>query len=130
MDQKGHYPHQVSIDFYGNGGFRFAEMSHKGSLLCLPSGMHAWNVTKADGIDANALKPVLEQADNIDVLLLGTGTDISFFPAKLRELLREHEIIVEAVGTGSAVRTYNILFAEQRAIAAALISVEHASSIK
>lgn len=39
------YPYQVPIDAYGNGGFRFADMSHKGSLLCLPSesrlGMHA-----------------------------------------------------------------------------------------
>lgn len=130
MDQKGHYPHQVTIDFYGNGGFRFAEMSHKGSLLCLPSGMHAWNISQPDKIDANALKPVLEQADHIDVLFVGTGQDIHFFSPKLRELLREHEIIVEAVGTGSAVRTYNILLAEQRSIAAALISVEHASARK
>ena len=126
MDKKGHYPYQVPIDFYGNGGFRFAEMSHRGSLLCLPDGMHAWDVTRPDEIDANALDFAINQSEKIDVLFVGTGQDIAFFPPELRKI----GIIVEAVGTGSAVRTYNILLAEQRAVAAALISVEDASALK
>ncbi|MHB1111361.1 MAG: Mth938-like domain-containing protein, partial [Devosia sp.] len=44
MPAEGHYPYQAPIDAYGNGGFRFAGMSHRGSLLCLPTGMRAWNV--------------------------------------------------------------------------------------
>jgi uncharacterized protein len=48
---QGSYPYQVPIDAYGNGGFRFADMSHKGSLLCLPSGIMTWSVAAApDGI--------------------------------------------------------------------------------
>ena len=35
------------IDAYGKGGFRFAGMSHRGSLLCLPSGIWAWPVAQA-----------------------------------------------------------------------------------
>uniref|UniRef100_UPI0019535063 hypothetical protein n=1 Tax=Stenotrophomonas maltophilia TaxID=40324 RepID=UPI0019535063 len=37
-----HFPGRAPIDAYGNGGFRFADMSHRGSILCLPSGIHGW----------------------------------------------------------------------------------------
>ncbi len=123
MQRDGHYPYQVPIDFFGNGGFRFAEMSHKGSLLCLPSGMHAWDVENVAQIDQLSLSSVLEQFRNIEVLMIGQGTEIAYFPAPLRDLFREHKIIVEAVSTGSAISTYNILLGEKRAVAAALISV-------
>lgn len=120
----GYYPRQAVITAYGNGGFRFADMSHRGSLLCLPTGMHAWSVTAPDQVTLATLSPVLELADDIDVLLIGMGPDIAFVPADLRAAFRERGVIVEAVGTGSAVRTYNVLFAEQRAVAAALIAVD------
>lgn len=120
----GHYPRQAVITAYGNGGFRFADMSHRGSLLCLPTGMHAWGVTAPEQVSLATLAPVLDLADDIDVLLIGMGPDIAFVPADLRAAFRERGVIVEAVGTGSAVRTYNVLFAEQRAVAAALIAVE------
>ncbi len=122
----GHYPYQAAIDAYGDGGFRFADMSHRGSLLCLPSGMHAWDVNAASEITPDSLERVLSAADDLDVLLIGTGADIAAIPAPLREAFREKGVIVEAVATGSAVRTYNVLFAEHRAVGAALISVEKA----
>ena len=122
----GHYPHQVGLDAYGNGGFRFAELSHKGSLLCLPSGMHAWPVTSAADLTLESLQPVLELADSIDVLLIGLGTDIVAIDPAIRQALRERKIIVEATQTGGAIRTYNVLLAEDRPVAAALIAVENA----
>ncbi len=127
MQRDGHYPYQSSIDAYGNGGFRFAEMSHKGSLLCLPSGMHAWRIEEAEQINAQTLAPVLEQSGDIDVLFVGLGQDIAFFSPELRQSLREHSIIVEAVTTASAVSTYNIMLSEGRAVSAALIAVERTS---
>lgn len=120
----GHYPQQVGIDAYGNSGFRFAEMSHRGSLLCLPSGMHAWGVTSPAEITLDSLAPVLAAAADIDVLMIGLGHDIAGLDRGVREALRANGIIVEAITTGSAVRTYNVLLAEQRAVAAALIAVE------
>lgn len=119
-----HYPQQVGIDAYGNGGFRFAGVSHRGSLLCLPHGMFAWDVAKADEITAETLAPVFAVADDIDVLLIGLGPDIAAIPRALRDALRERRVIVEAVNTGSAIRTYNVLLAEERAVAAALIAVD------
>jgi uncharacterized protein len=121
---KGFYPYQALIDGYGNGGFRFANMSHRGSMLCLPSGMHAWPVTSAAEISAENLAPVFEAADQIDVLLIGLGRDIAGFSRELREALRARKIIVEAIATGGAVRTYNILLGESRAVGAALIAVD------
>jgi uncharacterized protein len=124
LNNTGHYPYQVGIDAYGNGGFRFADMSHRGSLLCLPTGMHAWSVTAPGEITLDSLAPIFAAADQIDVLLIGLGPDVAGFPRVLRDALRERSIIVEAIGTGGAVRTYNVLLAEQRAVAAALIAVE------
>lgn len=123
---QGYYPHQAAIDGYGNGGFRFAGMSHRGSLLCLPTGMHKWEVSSAAEITLQSLGPVLAASDQIDVLLIGLGTDIRPLDKAIRARLRELHIIVEAVATGGAVRTYNILLGENRAVGAALIAVESA----
>lgn len=122
----GHYPHQVGLDAYGNGGFRFAEMSHKGSLLCLPSGMHAWSVTAPPELTLESLQPILDQSETIDVLLLGLGTDIVAIDPAIRVALRDRKIILEATQTGGAIRTYNVLLSEDRPVAAALIAVENA----
>ena len=59
---QGFYPYQALIDGYGNGGFRFAEMSHRGSLLCLPTGMHAWEARSAAEITRANLQPVFDAA--------------------------------------------------------------------
>jgi uncharacterized protein len=122
---EGFYPYQAPIDAYGNGGFRFAGMSHRGSLLCLPTGMHAWQVTTASQLTLDSLGLVLDAAERIDVLLIGLGNDIAAINPAIRSAMRERRIIVEAIATGGAVRTYNILLAEERAVAAALIAVEH-----
>ena len=123
---QGHYPYQATIDAYGDGGFRFAEMSHRGSLICLPTGMFAWDVEAAADVTLASLTRVIDSADSIDVLLIGMGPDIAAVPPAIRTSLRESGVIVEAVSTGSAIRTYNVLLAENRAVGAALISVEKA----
>ena len=124
VNDTGYYPYQVGIDAYGKGGFRFAGMSHRGSLLCLPTGMHAWGVTVSAEITLESLDRVFAAADRIDVLLIGLGPDVLGFPRAIRDALRERQIIVEAIGTGGAVRTYNVLLAEERSVAAALLAVE------
>lgn len=122
----GFYPYQASIDAYGDGGFRFADMSHRGSMLCLPSGMQAWPVSGAAEITRQSLEPVFAVAAQLDVLLIGLGEDIGVLDPALRQQLRDEKIIVEATATGGAVRTYNILLGERRAVGAALIAVERA----
>jgi uncharacterized protein len=119
-----HLPRRVPIEAYGQGSFRFAGMAHRGSLLCLPSGIWAWAPAAADQIDAAALAPVLAEAHDIELLLLGTGTAPWPIPEALRWQLRDHAIVVEAMPTGAAVRTYNIVLGENRRVAAGLIAVE------
>jgi uncharacterized protein len=121
---QGFYPYQAAIEGYGNGGFRFAGMSHRGSLLCLPTGMHAWEASGPAEISITNLAPVFDAAEQIDVLLIGLGSEIAGFDKSIRQQLRERKIIVEAIATGGAVRTYNILLGEKRAVGAALIAVE------
>ncbi len=120
---EGFVPGRYLIDAYGNGGFRFADMSHRGSILALPSGVKAWAVTSASEISEQSLVPVLDEAEAIDLLLLGTGTDVVALPERLRWRFRDSRIGLEIMQTGPAVRTYNTLVAENRRVAAALVAV-------
>ncbi|MCX8997576.1 Mth938-like domain-containing protein [Rhizobiaceae bacterium BDR2-2] len=122
--RKAHFPGSSPIDAYGNGGFRFADMSHRGSLLCLPSGIHGWEATEESALTLDLFARVLaEKEGSIEVLLIGTGREMRFIPPDLRAGLRERGIVCDPMNTGAAVRTYNILLAESRAVAAALIAV-------
>lgn len=123
---EGFYPRQVQLDAYGNGGFRFAGMSHRGSLLCLPSGMYSWEAALPTDVTLDSLAPVFAEADQLDVLLIGLGGDIAGLDPAVRAALKERRVIVEAIATGGAVRTYNVLLAEDRAVGAALLAVENA----
>ena len=121
--RRAHFPGSAPIDAYGNGGFRFADMSHRGSLLLLPSGIHGWDATEQSALSIDLFAPVLGETERIEVLLIGTGKDMRFIPAALRDALREKGIVCDPMNTGAAVRTYNILLAESRAVAAALIAI-------
>ncbi len=124
--QPARFPGRAPIDAYGDGGFRFAGMSHRGSLLALPSGIQAWQAISAGQIDAHALAPVLAEAETIDILLIGTGDDLVPLGPQLRQCLADTGISADPMATGAAVRTFNVLLSEERAVAAALIAVDNA----
>lgn len=121
--RQAHFPGRAPIDAYGNGGFRFADMSHRGSLLCLPSGIHGWDADADSELDAALFSRVLEEARDIEVLLVGTGTEIRRLPDALKARFREAGMASDPMSTGAAVRTYNVMLSESRAVAAALIAV-------
>ena len=118
-----HLPRSAPIEAYGNGGFAFAEMSHRGSLLCLPDAIWAWPVTKVDDINEVTLRRVIENAANIDTLVIGTGNEVWIPPSWLRVRMRKVSIVIDAMQTGPAIRTYNIMIGERRRVAAALVAV-------
>jgi uncharacterized protein len=118
-----HLPRSAPIEAYGKGGFVFAEMSHRGSLLCLPDSIWAWPVMKPAEIDRASLARVFAAANSIDTLIIGSGTDVWLPSAALREALRAVGVVLDAMQTGPAVRTYNIMMGERRRVAAALIAV-------
>ena len=118
-----HLPRSAPIEAYGNGGFAFAEMSHRGSLLCLPEAIWAWPVTRAADIDRASLERVFAAAEGIDTLIIGTGTEVWLPPSALREGLRAVKVVLDPMQTGPAITTYNIMIGERRRVAAALIAV-------
>ena len=98
-------------------------MSHRGSLLCLPDAIWAWPVVKPQEIDKASLARVFAAAKGIDTLIIGTGTDVWLPPQALREALRKVGVVLDAMQTGPAIRTYNIMIGERRRVAAGLIAV-------
>ncbi len=118
-----HLPRSAAIDAYGNGGFAFAGMSHRGSLLCLPDAVWAWEATRPDQIDKYSLARVFEAANSIDTLIVGTGNAVWLPPPELRSALRAVRVVLDTMQTGPAIRTYNIMIGERRRVAAALIAV-------
>ncbi len=102
----GFLPGKHAIEGYGAGGFHFGGMSHRGSILALPSGIHAWGAVGADDISIESLAPLFAEVQGaIEFLLVGTG------------------IRAEPMPTAAAARTYSVLLAEDRRVAAALIAV-------
>ncbi len=121
--REAHFPGRAAVDAYGNGGFRFADMSHRGSILCLPSGVHGWQPGDPSRLSADFATAFAEAAD-IQIMLIGLGREPAVLPAALRDAFRQAGISVDAMTTGAAVRTYNVLLAEDRAVAAALVAVD------
>jgi uncharacterized protein len=122
--REAHYPGRAPIDTYGNGGFRFAGMSHRGGIIAVPSGIYAWDAPAPTAIDEAALARVFAEADKIDVLLVGTGRQLVPLSHALRQRLRAAHIIADPMSTGAAVRTFNVVLAEGRAVATALVPVD------
>ncbi|EYR82420.1 MULTISPECIES: Mth938-like domain-containing protein [unclassified Shinella] len=121
--REAHFPGRAPIDAYGNGGFRFADMSHRGSILCLPSGIHGWDKEEGAPLTLADLQRVLDEAGEIEVLLVGTGKEIRPLSAEIKAALTERKVRSDPMSTGAAVRTFNVMLAESRAVAAALIAV-------
>ncbi|WP_417691741.1 Mth938-like domain-containing protein [Roseibium sp.] len=120
-----HFPSRTPVDAYGNGGFRFAGMSHQGSILCVPSGVYGWEPKTYADLSLAAFEKVLEEVSDIEVLLIGTGVDLRPVPAELKAAFREVGIISDSMSTGAAIRTFNVMLAEERAVATALLAVDY-----
>jgi len=119
-----YFPGRAPIEAYGKGGFAFANMSHRGSILVLPSGIWAWPPKTPHQIDEKSLAPVFAKRAEIDFLLIGSGRDTAPLATPLRKSLNNASLSYEVMPTRTAASTYNILLAEGRRVGAALIAVE------
>ncbi len=111
------------IQAYGAGGFRVAGTRHDGSVLVFPERTLPWAVDSFASATAEGLAAVVAAEPKIELLLVGTGSRMMPIPAALRTHFRSLGIMVDAMDTGAACRTYNVLMAEERRIAAALIAL-------
>ncbi|MEN2495021.1 MAG: hypothetical protein TECD_00934 [Hyphomicrobiaceae bacterium hypho_1] len=118
------YPGTYPIDSYGNGGFRFAKTSHRGSIICCPSGIYTWNIQDFFLLKLNDLEIIREKLVSSSLLILGTGKTHISLSSETRIELFEAGINFDTMSTGAACRTYNILLAEGRPIMAGLLAVD------
>jgi uncharacterized protein len=107
------------IESYSTEGFRVSGIVHRGAILVLARATFAWPVATMAGISLESLAPIL--GGELRVLLLGCGKRMLPVPLALRQALRQREIVVDPMDTGAACRTYNVLLAEDRQVAAALL---------
>ena len=121
---EGFVPGFWAVDAYGNGGFRFAGMSHRGSILAAPSGISIWPAMQARDVDETALAAILTEDAGVDFFIIGTGAMLQPVSPDIRALLRERRISCEVMTTPAAIRTYHVLASEARRVAAGLIAVE------
>lgn len=120
----GFVPGSFEIEGFGSGGFRFADMSHRGSIIATPSGIHIWAAQSLADVTMDTFAPVLaEPPGSIELLLIGTGRELLPIRPDLRAALKAAGIGVDPMATAHAIATYNILFAEKRRVAAALLAV-------
>ena len=126
MSAAGFVPGRHSIEAYGAGGFRFASMSHIGSILATPGGVHAVAATTLADVRIESFAPLLAELDeapgSTELLLIGTGEKIARLPAPLATRLRAAGLRLDAMATGPAIRVYNVLVSENRRVAALLLA--------
>lgn len=114
-------PDRQVIQGYGDGHFRISGAVHAGPVIVTIYKVFAWPVPDLSALTLESLAPAREAG--VDILLLGCGATAAMVPAALRQALRKEGIVLDAMGTGAACRTFNVLSAEARRVAAALLPV-------
>ncbi|HYG85119.1 MAG TPA: Mth938-like domain-containing protein [Azospirillum sp.] len=111
------------IDGYGEGQFCVRGEWRPGPLIVFPEQTLDWDVQGFSGLTPESFAPVLVAEPKVEILLLGCGAKNQLVPRAIRDRLRGHGVVVEGMDTGAACRTYNVLLAEGRRVAAALLPV-------
>lgn len=111
------------IESYGEGGFTVSNVVHRGGVTVLPGETRPWPVTDVAALTLDDLSPILDATPAVEILLVGSGPKMVFLPPEVRKALRAKGIGVEVMDTGAACRTYNVLIAEDRRVAAVLVAV-------
>ena len=114
-------PQRQVIQSYGDGGFKISGLDHTGSVIVTALKTRSWNLGSIAEIDVKEFCAKVKCLGELNVLLLGTGSSILAPNAELRSKLQSLGISLEIMDTGAACRTFNVLVAEERRIAAVLI---------
>jgi uncharacterized protein len=119
-------PQRRVIEGYGAGSFKVSGRSYEGSVIVMADRVLTWPVASLEAVALESFAPMRSVAPDLELLLLGTGARFALAPPRLRQALREVGIVLEAMATPAACRTYNILIAEDRKVAAALLAMPSA----
>ncbi|CAN0591961.1 unnamed protein product, partial [Laminaria digitata] len=112
------------IQGYGGGTFRIAGVAYTSSVIVMPDQTLTWSASSYDDISVAGLAPLMSDHSAVEVLLIGCGARMGMPRAEIRDALKAFSIVPEWMDTGAACRTFNVLLAEDRAVAAALIAVD------
>ncbi len=107
---------RIKLDAYGDGGFRVSGHFHLSSMLLTPTGPKPWRPCALDDVTIDDFAPLMAERDGFEVIMFGTGARFAP-PAKAN-------LLVEFMDTGAACRTFNVLLAENRRVAAALLAID------
>ena len=112
------------IESYGDRRFRVSGQVFEGSILVFTDRAQPWPVAGMDALSLESLAAVVQAEPVVEVLLLGCGDQMAVVSITLRQGLRADGVVIEPMDTGAACRTFNVLMAEGRRVAAALIAVD------
>jgi len=115
---------QSIVQGYSESGFRISGQSYDSAVIVTPEQILEWDVPGFEALSLEAFAPLLDMKDRLDVVLLGTGATIAFLPRELKQELQAEGLHVEVMDSGAACRTYNVLLADGRRVAAALLKPE------
>jgi uncharacterized protein len=111
------------VQSYGSGHFKVSRIDYQGSVIILPNQTISWDVNILDDVNLESLAPVIAEDPRIEILLIGCGDMMQLLPRTLMDKFRQKGLAIDAMDTGAACRTYNILAAEGRRVAAGLVAL-------
>jgi uncharacterized protein len=111
------------INAYGDGGFRISGKHWTESVLVFPGQSMPWGIQDISRFSVASIEPTFSMEPAVELLLIGCGPNMTFIDKTLRAEIRARGLVIEALDTGAACRTYNLLMGEGRRVAAALIPV-------
>lgn len=111
------------VERYGNGGFTVGGIAYRGSLLLLPEGVAPWPVAAVEALSLADFAPLIAARAGYELVLIGAGARNALLPKGLRQALIAAGLRFDVMDSGAACRTFNVLAAEDRLVAAALIAV-------
>ncbi|WP_293506299.1 Mth938-like domain-containing protein [Parvibaculum sp.] len=120
---KPRFSGQPPVDAYGDGGFRLEGQRFEGSIIVTPQGLHPWSVAAIGDVTVASLAVLTDAAGTFDFLLVGSGEAFARLPAQVQKHLESQGLFPDLMATAAACRTYNMMLAENRRVAAALIAV-------
>lgn len=110
------------VQSYSADGFKISGQSYNSAVILTPNKTYKWvGVSNSSNLNIDDFSFLKENKEDIDVVLLGTGAKMQFLPDKLRGELQEKGITIDAMDTGAACRTFNVLAPEGRRVAAMIL---------
>jgi uncharacterized protein len=111
------------IQAYGGGHFRISNRQYDGAVLVMPRLTVPWPAADWRGLSFDGLAPLFAEGRRCEILLFGAGPRPLPLDSGLRRQLRDMGVVADVMDTGGACRTYNVLLAEARLVAAALLPI-------